>query len=76
VVGTIQRVSREVILLAQGNPKEAQRIFEAFAERSALEAEPVTGGVRFAVDGTHRSVKVVETLNEIDARWQLHIALG
>jgi hypothetical protein len=69
-------VSREVILLAQGDPKNAQRIFDSFAERAALEAEPVAGGMRFALEETPRQIKVVETLNEIDARWELYVALG
>jgi hypothetical protein len=60
-------------LLAQGDPKQAQRIFDAFAERTALQAEPVTGGIRFALDGRNRDVRVLETLNEIDSRWELHV---
>jgi len=69
-------VSREVILLAQGDPKHAQRIFDSFAERAALEAEPVVGGMRFALEETPRQIKVRQTLNEIDARWELYVALG
>jgi hypothetical protein len=69
-------VTREVVLLAQGDPRQAQRIFESFAERTGLVAEPVAGGVRYALDGTDREVKVIETLTDIDARWALHVALG
>lgn len=68
-------MSEDFVLLAHGDPKQAQRIFEAFAERTALDAEPVTGGMRFTLAGTHRNVKVIETLNEIDARWELHVKL-
>jgi hypothetical protein len=74
--GYDQRVNRDVTLLARGDQKQAQRIFDAFAERTALEAEPVTGGMRFALEGTPRQIKVIETLHDIDTRWELYIALG
>jgi hypothetical protein len=69
-------VTGEVILLAQGDPRQAQRIFESFAERTGLVAEPVAGGVRYALDGINREIKVIETLTDIDVSWTLHVALG
>jgi hypothetical protein len=62
-------------LLAYGDPKQSQRIFEAFAERTALDAEPVIGGMRFAPGSTSRQIKVLETLNDIDPQWELHVAV-
>lgn len=69
-------MTREVILLAQGDPRQAQRIFESFAERTGLESEPVAGGVRYALDNTEREVKVIQTLTDIDAKWALHVAVA
>jgi hypothetical protein len=54
----------------------AMSVLDAFAERTGLTPEPIAGGVRFALQGGDHSVKVVETLNDIDAQWSRHIALG
>jgi hypothetical protein len=70
-------VAEEVLLLSQGDPARAQRIFDAFAERTGLLMEPVTGGVRYTQeDSEHRRVKVLETLTEIDIDWVHYVALG
>ena len=65
----------ELLLLSRGDNANAQRIFEAFAERTGLEGQSVTGGVRYLLeDGGHR-IKIVETLTDIDADWSRHVEL-
>jgi hypothetical protein len=54
----------------------AMSILDAFAERTGLTPEAIAGGVRFALQGEDHSVKVVETLSDIDAQWSRHITLG
>jgi hypothetical protein len=75
-MGRTNHVTGEVTLLAQGDPRQAQRIFESFAERTGLVPEPVAGGVRYVFDNTEREVKVIQTLTDIDAKWTLHVALA
>jgi hypothetical protein len=54
----------------------ATSILDAFAERTGLTPELIAGGVRFALQGEDHSVKVVETLSDIDIQWSRHITLG
>jgi hypothetical protein len=65
----------ELIFFTRDEAK-AMSIVDAFAERTGLTAEPIAGGVRFALQGEDHSVKVVETLSDIDAHWSRHITLG
>jgi hypothetical protein len=66
----------ELLLLRQGDTASAARIFDAFAERTGLTAEPVMGGTRYSLEGAGHRIRIVETLNDIDPNWPRHIALG
>jgi hypothetical protein len=68
--------THELVLVNQGNPRRAQWIFAAFAERTGLLMEPVAGGVRYTLDGADQRVEVIETLTDIDAGWAQHVVLG
>jgi hypothetical protein len=69
-------MANEVILVCRGDADAAQRIFMAFAERTGLVAEPVTGGVSYLLEGTDHRIKIVEILTDIDPHWPRHVALG
>jgi hypothetical protein len=69
-------MAEELILLSRGDADSAQRIFVAFAERTGLAAEPVTGGVSYRLEGPDHRIKIVEILTDIDPDWPRHVALG
>ena len=70
-------MTNELLLVGQGDPERAQRIVEAFGERMGLVPEPVTGGVRYTLEGLEQQIRVVAgTLAEIDSGWTRHVALG
>ncbi|MCW3031187.1 MAG: hypothetical protein JWM66_1320 [Solirubrobacterales bacterium] len=69
-------VAKELLLLRRGDAEAARRIFDAFAERTGLTAQPVTGGVSYALEGADHRIKIVEILTDIDADWPRHVALG
>lgn len=70
-------MAEEVLLVSQGNPARARRIFVAFAQRTGLLMEPVVGGVRYTKeDSKNHRVRAVETLRDIDIDWAHHVALG
>ena len=66
----------ELLLLTRGDRAVAQRIFDAFSERTGLKAHPVTGGVRYVLEGADHRIKIVEILTDIDRSWPQHVALG
>jgi hypothetical protein len=69
-------MANELLLLRRGDEQSAQRIFDAFAERTGLTARPVTGGVSYVLEGTDHRIKIVESLTDIDPHWPRHVALG
>jgi hypothetical protein len=69
-------MANELLLLRRGDAESAQRILDAFAERTGLAAQPVTGGVSYALEGPDHRIKIVEILTDIDANWPRHVALG
>jgi hypothetical protein len=69
-------MANELLMLTRDDAATALRIFDAFAERTGLRAERVTGGVRYPLDGSDHGLKIVEILNDIDRDWARHIALG
>ena len=66
-----------LILRPQGDPAEAQRIIDAFAERTGLAPEPsAAGGTEFALGSDDHAIKVVQTLTEVAPDWAEHLELG
>ena len=51
-------------------------ILEAFAARTGLAPQTISGGVRFELGEDDHELKVVEILTRIDAQWSRHITLG
>lgn len=74
--GTSRVVANELLLLRRGDGASAQRIFDAFAERTGLKAQRVTGGVSYVLEGADHRIKIVEILTDIDKDWPRHVALG
>jgi hypothetical protein len=66
----------QLVFVITGDRSEAQRILDAFAGETGLAAQPSQEGTRFALGGPDHQIKVVETLNEIDADWSRHLSLG
>jgi hypothetical protein len=56
--------------------EDGERIADAFAEQTGLEAEEADGRRIFTVDGTEHEIEVVQTLDGIDEDWTQHVALG
>ena len=54
---------------------EAERILDAFEERTGLAGDETPEGRSYDIDGTEHEIKIVETLNEIDEEWPHHLAL-
>ncbi len=54
---------------------EADRILDAFEERTGLASDETPEGRSFEIHGTEHSIKIVQTLNDIDETWPRHIAL-
>jgi hypothetical protein len=69
-------VADELILLTRGDRASAESLFQAFAERTGLSAEPIEGGVRFALAGEDHAIRITQTLNSIDPHWSEHVELG
>jgi pyruvate carboxylase len=69
-------MANELLLLRRGDAQAADRIFDAFAERTGLTAQPVSGGVSYALEGPDHRIKIVEILTDIDSDWPQHVALG
>jgi hypothetical protein len=56
---------------------EAQRILDAFEQRTGLEAEDASDGARvYPIEGDEHQIDVVQTLTDIDEDWTDHIAVG
>jgi hypothetical protein len=69
-------MATEIIFVYKDDPAAAERIIGAFAVETGLTAEPHEGSVAFAVRGAEHEIKVVETLNGIDANWSRYVSLG
>lgn len=66
-----------LILRPTGDPAEAQRIIDAFAEQTGLAPQPASdGGTEFPLAGEDHEVKVVQTLTGIAGDWAQHVELG
>ncbi len=65
-----------IILLIRGDETRAQRIIEAFGERTGLTGRSVSGGTEFALGADDHRIQVVQTLTDIDRTWSDHVALG
>ena len=69
-------MTNELLLLRPGDAESAQRIFDAYAERTGLTAQPVTGGVSYVLEGADHRIRIVEILTDIDSNWPRHVVLG
>ena len=66
-----------LILVPRGDAAEAQRIIDAFGERTGLAGAPAAGGgTEFPLGPEDHGIKVVETLTAIADDWPEHVALG
>ena len=55
----------------------AAPILEQFEQRTGLEADRGDDGTRvYAIEGEDHRIKIVQTLTEIDADWEDHLAFG
>jgi hypothetical protein len=66
----------QLVFVVTGDPSEAQRILDAFAAETGLAGQSGQESTRFALESSDHQIKVVETLNEIDADWPRHLSLG
>jgi hypothetical protein len=56
------------------NHAEADRILDAFEERTGLEPEDTVDDTRvYALEGEDHQVEVVQTLTDIDEHWSEHL---
>lgn len=56
------------------NHPEADRILDAFEERTGLEPEEKDGNTRvYPLEGADHKVDVVQTLTDIDEHWSEHL---
>jgi hypothetical protein len=69
-------MAEELVFLTNGENERGEAILEAFAERTGLASQAITGGVRFELGEDDHQVKVVETLTDIDSHWSRHLTLG
>ena len=62
------------ISFAIKNPAEADRILDAFEQRTGLEPETTDGDRRvYPLEGEDHQVDVVQTLTDIDEGWSEHL---
>lgn len=56
---------------------EAERILAEFEERTGLQPEVADDDSRiYEIEGDEHRIEIVETLDDIDAGWTEHVALG
>jgi hypothetical protein len=55
--------------------EEADRILDAFEERTGLEAEDDVDRRVYPVEGTEHEIDVVQTLTDIDEDWTEHVGV-
>ena len=56
--------------------EEAERILDAFEQRTGLEPDEAGDGARvYPLEGEDHRIKITQTLDEIDADWNRHLAL-
>ena len=54
---------------------EAERILDAFEERTGLAGNETPDGRSYGIEGTAHEIRFVQTLNEIDEHWPQHLDL-
>jgi hypothetical protein len=55
--------------------EDGERIVDAFARKTGLEADEDDGRRVFSVEGVEHEIEVVQTLDSIDEDWTEHVAL-
>lgn len=59
-----------------GDPAEADRLIEAFADRTGLSYDEIDDGRIFEIqEADDHQIDLVQTLDGIDAGWPKHLAL-
>ena len=55
---------------------DADRIIDAFADRTGLDREEHGDHAHFPIEGAEHEIDVVQTLTEIDEDWTEHVGVG
>jgi hypothetical protein len=66
----------DLILTNLDHSEQAERIMDAFEERTGLRGEAVTQGRFYDLEVVQEEVEVVQTLTAIDPTWTEHVGFA